>query len=216
MDDVASLHYDESPKAQYLRYLIWFIVGVFVITVTIVALDKGFKSGQHGHAFLGIALLLFALTTFYLQYKIVMGDLQDVARIPVYLQLVLTVFLGIAILIVVYSNWHSPEFDCYYDSPGTFVRSTGSPQCWRPPSCFHSSTNCLFYLPQTSGASSTDICSSVSSKTNDTTKTTEYTCSYTLQAPTTTSSTSSTTAKPLESMHMHDDIHADVDINDIY
>lgn len=113
MDEVNSLHYDETPKAKFLRYIVWGAIGIFTIVVTILSLVKGFGTGQQGHAFLGIACCLFTLTTFFLQFKITTGDLSDAARIPVYLQLAFCVFFGVAILITVYSGWHPPELDWY-------------------------------------------------------------------------------------------------------
>ena len=100
-------------KAKFLRYIVWGLVAVFVITVTIVALVEGFGSGQQGFAFLGIACFLFSLTTFFMQFKIVKGDLPDAARFPVYLQLAFVVFFGIAILLTVYSNWHPAALDWF-------------------------------------------------------------------------------------------------------
>ncbi len=91
----------------------WGLVAVFVITVTIVALVEGFGSGQQGFAFLGIACFLFALTTSFLQFKIVKGDLPDAARFPVYLQLAFVVFFGVSILLTVYSNWYPEALDWF-------------------------------------------------------------------------------------------------------
>mmetsp|Transcript_26873 Transcript_26873/g.23662 ORF Transcript_26873/g.23662 Transcript_26873/m.23662 type:complete len:243 (+) Transcript_26873:40-768(+) len=186
MDEVNSLHYDETPKAKFIRYIIWGMIGIFTITVTIISLVHGFgDAGQQGHAFLGIACFCFTLTTFFLQFKITTGDLSDAARIPVYLQLAITVFFGVSILITVYSNWHPPELDCYYDTPNTFVRSSdpgsGTSECWKPPSCFKSSSSCLMYL---SAGGIGDQCATNKPVQNETAHTTTYTCSYVYHNPT--------------------------------
>jgi len=181
MDEVTSLHYDETPKAKTLRYIIWGLVAVFVITVTIMALVDGFSSGQQGFAFLGIACFLFSLTTFYMQFRIVKGDLPDSARFPVYLQLAFVVFFGVSILLTVYSNWHPEELNCYYDDPGTFVRSSGNPRCWKPPSCYRSSSQCMMYI--TAGGVG-DHCALNTAVPNATSGATTYTCSYTYHPPT--------------------------------
>merc|ERR1719244_58908 len=183
MDEVTSLHYDETPKAKVLRYIVWGLVAIFVITVTIVSLVKGLGSGQQGLAFLGISCFLFSLTTFYMQFRIVKGDFPDSARFPVYLQLAFVVFFGIAILLTVYSNWHPAELDCYYDDPGTFVRSSGNPQCWKPPSCYRSSSQCMMYITSSSspGGRIGDTCAVLNTAAN--TNGTTYTCSYTVTPP---------------------------------
>ena len=184
------------------------MVGVFVIVTTILALVEGFQdTGRQGYAFLGIACCCFTITTFYLQFKITTGDLSDAARIPVYGQLAVCVFLGISILITIYSDWHPPELDwyllyiytlsmrfceyiyhlnihiiiySYYNDSKTFVRQT-SPNCWTPPSCFHSSSQCLLYI---SAGGLGDVCGTVKSVTNNTGHYTNYTCNHIVNLPT--------------------------------
>eukprot|EP01084_Bolivina_argentea_P262309 443537_1 len=181
MDEVNSLHYDETPKAKFMRYIVWGAVGLFVISVTIIAMVEGFSdTGQQGYAFLGIALFCFTLTTFFMQFKIIQQDLSDSARIPVFMQLALCVFFGIAILITVYSSWHPPELDCYYDDSKTFVRQSGNPKCWTPPSCFHQQSSCVMSLPYGIG----DQCATNRPIQNITDGSTHYTCEYTYHPPT--------------------------------
>eukprot|EP00483_Globobulimina_turgida_P010588 UN10609 len=180
MDEVNSLHYDETPKAKFMRYIIWGAVAVFIITVTIIALVKGLGgSGPQGYAFLGITCFLFTLTTYFLQYKIIQQDLSDAARIPVYLQLAFSVFFGISLLITVYSDWNPSELDCYYEKPGTFVRKIHSPACWNPPNCFHQQTQCLMYIGVIG-----DRCATNTMYRNASNGWQTYTCAYTYKPPT--------------------------------
>jgi len=161
-------------------------------------LVEGFKeNGQQGFAFLGIACFLFTLTTFFLQFKIIQGALSDAARIPVYLQLTFCVFFGISILITMNTNWHPEELNCYYDNPGTFVRKTGNPKCWNPPSngnCFGRTSQCMMYI---SNGGVGDICAPNIGITNQTSGNTHYKCEYIYKPPTPRPTTTTTTTQSL-------------------
>eukprot|EP01083_Nonionella_stella_P135343 411739_1 len=112
MDELNSLHYDETPKSRFIRYVVLGTIAIFIITVTIIALVEGFKTtGQTGHAFLGITVFFFTFLTFALHLKTIKGQLPDSARIPVYLQLCGCVFFGISILMTIFSEWHPPALD---------------------------------------------------------------------------------------------------------
>jgi len=100
MEDQLVTPYDEnSPQLRFLRLGSIFIVAIFVIVVSIISVVSGFQSDiRFTYGLLGIALLLYALSTFGLWWRIKSGLIDESAYIPVYLQMVILIFMGSCIL----------------------------------------------------------------------------------------------------------------------
>jgi len=121
---------------------------LFIVVVCILSLINGFKSSQKfGSALLGIGMFIFALNTLsmFIRMNRDNGGLNDEAKIHICVQIILLIVFGVGILLVVYSQYHPPELDCYYDNANTYARQN-DPICWTPPNgCFPN--GCMIYSP---------------------------------------------------------------------
>lgn len=100
MDDI-STYEEETAQSKVIRIGSLILVFLFVIVVACISVVDGFSGeNKEGVALMGIGLALFCITTFVLVRRIYKQDIDEAAKIPTYLQLIILVFFGIAILIV--------------------------------------------------------------------------------------------------------------------
>jgi hypothetical protein len=127
---------ENTPQKRAIKYSVVGITVIFIVMVTTWSIVNGFQRDLHFvFALEGIGLFFFALTTFALMWRIHREELEDVAKIPVYSQIVGLLFMASAILFGVNDVKCKKDSTPYYENL----------------SCWESSNQCLLYANFNSG-----------------------------------------------------------------